>query len=114
MTAEGLHLGQVLRIIDRSPTRLVLSDGESEHVLAPMLAVKGATMGAAIAAMLVVEAAVTWGAQPVPTVGFALISVVSLALAWRVVRSLAPGSVDLSASAGPAPRLPGAPITQAG
>jgi DtxR family Mn-dependent transcriptional regulator len=38
LTAEGLHLGQVLRIIDRSPTRLVLSDGESEHVLAPMLA----------------------------------------------------------------------------
>lgn len=38
LTAEGLHLGQVLRIIDRSPTRLVLSDGENEHVLAPMLA----------------------------------------------------------------------------
>src|SRR5690606_23856111 len=38
LTAEGLHLGQVLRVIDRSTTRLVLSDGESEYVLAPMLA----------------------------------------------------------------------------
>lgn len=38
LTAEGLHLGQVLRVIDRSPTRLVLSDGENEYVLAPMLA----------------------------------------------------------------------------
>ncbi len=38
LTAEGLHLGQVLHVIDRSPARLVLSDGESEYVLAPMLA----------------------------------------------------------------------------
>ncbi len=38
LTAEGLHLGQVVRIIDRSAARLVLSDGENEYVLAPALA----------------------------------------------------------------------------
>jgi DtxR family Mn-dependent transcriptional regulator len=38
LTAIGLRLGQVVRIIDASPTRMVLSDGESEYVLAPMLA----------------------------------------------------------------------------
>lgn len=38
LTAEGLHLGQVVRIIDRSAARLVLSDGENEYVLAPTLA----------------------------------------------------------------------------
>ena len=38
LAALGLHLGQVVRIIDASPMRLVLSDGESEYVLAPMLA----------------------------------------------------------------------------
>ncbi|HQZ38815.1 MAG TPA: iron dependent repressor, metal binding and dimerization domain protein [Vicinamibacterales bacterium] len=38
LTALGLHLGQTVRIIDASPTRLVLSDGENESVLAPMLA----------------------------------------------------------------------------
>ncbi len=38
LSAEGLRLGQVIRVIDRSPTRVVLSDGENEHRLAPMLA----------------------------------------------------------------------------
>jgi len=38
LTAQGLRLGQVVHIIDASPTRLVLSDGENEYVLAPMLA----------------------------------------------------------------------------
>lgn len=38
LTAEGLRLGQVVRVIDRQPARLVLSDGESEYRLAPMLA----------------------------------------------------------------------------
>jgi len=38
LTALGLRLGQVVRIIDASGTRLVLSDGENEYVLAPMLA----------------------------------------------------------------------------
>jgi DtxR family Mn-dependent transcriptional regulator len=38
LSAEGLRLGQVVRVIDRSPTRIVLSDGENEIRLAPMLA----------------------------------------------------------------------------
>jgi DtxR family Mn-dependent transcriptional regulator len=38
LTAEGLRLGQVLRVIDASAARLVLTDGEAEYVLAPMLA----------------------------------------------------------------------------
>lgn len=38
LSAEGLRLGQIVRIIDRSPTRVVLSDGENEYRLAPMVA----------------------------------------------------------------------------
>ncbi len=38
LTAEGLRLGQVVRVIERTPARLVLSDGENEYRLAPMLA----------------------------------------------------------------------------
>ena len=38
LTAEGLRLGQVVRVIERTPARLVLSDGENEFRLAPMLA----------------------------------------------------------------------------
>lgn len=38
LSAEGLKLGQVVRVIERSPTRIVLSDGENEYRLAPMLA----------------------------------------------------------------------------
>ncbi len=38
LTAQGLRLGQVVRIIDATPARLVLTDGENEYVLAPMLA----------------------------------------------------------------------------
>lgn len=38
LTAEGLRLGQVVRVIDRSASRVVLSDGEREFRLAPMLA----------------------------------------------------------------------------
>jgi DtxR family Mn-dependent transcriptional regulator len=38
LSAEGLRLGQVVRVIDASPTRLVVSDGENEYRLAPMLA----------------------------------------------------------------------------
>jgi DtxR family Mn-dependent transcriptional regulator len=36
--AAGLRLGQVIRIIERSPQRLVLSDGETEYRLAPTVA----------------------------------------------------------------------------
>ena len=38
LTAEGLRLGQVVRVIERTPARMVLSDGENEYRLAPMLA----------------------------------------------------------------------------
>jgi DtxR family Mn-dependent transcriptional regulator len=38
LTAEGLKLGQVVRVIERTPARMVLSDGENEFRLAPMLA----------------------------------------------------------------------------
>jgi DtxR family Mn-dependent transcriptional regulator len=38
IAALGLHPGQVVRVVESSPTRLVLHDGEQEYVLAPMLA----------------------------------------------------------------------------
>jgi DtxR family Mn-dependent transcriptional regulator len=38
LTAEGLKLGQIVRVIERTPSRIVLSDGENEYRLAPMLA----------------------------------------------------------------------------
>jgi hypothetical protein len=72
--------------------RLVLAP-----VLGTVLAVKGSTMGAAIASMLVVEAAATGTAQPVPIAGFAVIAIVALALAWRVVRSVSePGPAPVA------------------
>lgn len=36
--AAGLRLGQVIRILERTPQRLVLSDGENEYRLAPAVA----------------------------------------------------------------------------
>lgn len=36
--AAGLRLGQIIRIIERTPQRLVLSDGETEYRLAPTVA----------------------------------------------------------------------------
>ena len=38
LTAEGLRLGQQVRVIERTPSRIVLSDGEHEYRLSPMLA----------------------------------------------------------------------------
>jgi DtxR family transcriptional regulator, Mn-dependent transcriptional regulator len=38
LMAEGLKLGQVIHVIERTPSRLVLTDGEHEYRLAPMLA----------------------------------------------------------------------------
>ena len=38
LSAEGLKLGQIVRVIERTPARIVLSDGENEYRLAPMLA----------------------------------------------------------------------------
>ena len=73
-------------------------------VLATVLTVKGAAMGAAIAAMLVVEALVTDVVQPVPIVGFGLISLASLVLAWRVLRAIAPLGAE-RADVAPVPTL---------
>jgi DtxR family Mn-dependent transcriptional regulator len=36
--AEGLRLGQTLRVLEKTPQRLTLSDGESEYRLAPAVA----------------------------------------------------------------------------
>lgn len=58
------------------------------YVLGAILVVKGAAMGAGIAAMLIVEALVTDVLQIVPIVLFAAISLVSIALAWRVYGSI--------------------------
>jgi DtxR family Mn-dependent transcriptional regulator len=38
LAAIGLRPGQVVRVLEATPTRLVLSDGHDEYVLAPMLA----------------------------------------------------------------------------
>lgn len=38
IVAEGLRVGQLLRIVESTPTRLVLSDGENEFRLAPAVA----------------------------------------------------------------------------
>ena len=38
LTAEGLKLGQIVRVIERMPSRIILSDGENEFRLSPMLA----------------------------------------------------------------------------
>jgi DtxR family Mn-dependent transcriptional regulator len=38
IAALGLHPGQTVRVVESSPTRLVVHDGEQEYVLAPMLA----------------------------------------------------------------------------
>ena len=38
IAAEGLRIGQVLRIIESTPGRIVMSDGENEYRLAPAVA----------------------------------------------------------------------------
>lgn len=38
LVAQGLKLGQTVRVIERTPSRLVLSDGENQFRLAPTLA----------------------------------------------------------------------------
>lgn len=58
------------------------------YVLGAILVVKGAAMGAGIAAMLIVEALVTDVVQLVPIILFAAISLASIALGWRVYGSI--------------------------
>jgi len=38
IVAEGLRVGQLLRIVESTPTRVVLTDGENEYQLAPAVA----------------------------------------------------------------------------
>jgi len=38
IVAEGLHVGQILRVIESRPDRIVLTDGENEFRLAPAVA----------------------------------------------------------------------------
>jgi DtxR family transcriptional regulator, Mn-dependent transcriptional regulator len=38
ITAEGLRLGQTIRILEKSPERYILTDGENEYRLAPAVA----------------------------------------------------------------------------
>jgi len=38
IVAEGLRIGQLIRIIEATPDRVVMSDGESEYTLAPAVA----------------------------------------------------------------------------
>jgi hypothetical protein len=58
------------------------------YVLGALIVVKGMAMGAGIAAMLLVEAAVTGTVQAVPIALFAAISLVSAVLAVRVYGSI--------------------------
>jgi DtxR family Mn-dependent transcriptional regulator len=81
LSAEGLRLGQVIRVIDRSPTRVVLSDGENEYRLAPMVA---ANIHVAAVAAESVPAA--WPEGVIPLSGLptgALAEVVALDPAFR-------------------------------
>lgn len=66
-------------------------------VLASVVVVKGVAMGSAIAAMLVFEANATRVTLIVPIVGFALIALVSLAIAIRVFGSIRPEAGRVSA-----------------
>lgn len=64
LVAEGLAIGQVVRVIDASSERLVLSDGENEYRLAPLVA--GNVFLAAVEGMApAVEGARPLSAQPV-------------------------------------------------
>lgn len=64
LTAEGLHLGQVVHVIERSPTCIVLSDGEAEHRLAPLLAANVHVAAVAAARPLLSDGVITLSDLP--------------------------------------------------
>ena len=64
LTAEGLKLGQVVRVIDRTPARIVLSDGENEYRLAPMLAANVHVVAAAADAPVALDGVMPLTALP--------------------------------------------------
>ncbi|MDP3719968.1 MAG: iron dependent repressor, metal binding and dimerization domain protein [Acidobacteriota bacterium] len=81
LSAEGLRLGQVIRVIDRSPTRVVLSDGENEYRLAPVVAAN-----IHVAAVLAESAPAAWPDGVIPLSGLptgATAEVVALDPAFR-------------------------------
>jgi len=81
LSAEGLRLGQVIRVIDRSPTRVVLSDGENEYRLAPVVAAN-----IHVAAVLTEPAPAAWSEGVIPLSGLpkgATAEVVALDPAFR-------------------------------
>jgi hypothetical protein len=67
------------------------------YVLAAIVVVKGAAMGAGIAAMLVVEARVTGVLQLPPILLFAAISATAVVLGFRVYRSIGEGASTVTA-----------------
>ncbi len=64
LTAEGLKLGQVVRVIERTPSRIVLSDGVNEHRLAPMLAANVHVAAASKEAPVPLEGVIPLSALP--------------------------------------------------
>ena len=64
LSAEGLRLGQIVRVVERSPTRVVLSDGENEYRLAPMVAAN-----IHVAAVTAATAPVAWPEGVIPLTG---------------------------------------------
>jgi DtxR family Mn-dependent transcriptional regulator len=64
LTAEGLKLGQIVRVIERTPSRIVLSDGETEFRLSPMLAANVHVVAAAPQASPILEGVIPLTALP--------------------------------------------------
>ncbi len=64
LSAEGLRLGQVVRVVERTPTRVVLSDGENEYRLAPMVAAN-----IHVAAVTAASAPAAWPEGVIPLTG---------------------------------------------
>lgn len=56
ITAEGLRLGQTIRILKKSPERFILTDGENEYRLAPTIAANITAIETSDRAPLAIEA----------------------------------------------------------
>jgi DtxR family Mn-dependent transcriptional regulator len=69
IAALGLRLGQLVHIVEASPTRIVLSDGEGEFTLAPMLAGNVYVAAAVATAARISDSVVRLSDLPSGTVG---------------------------------------------
>ena len=69
IAALGLRLGQLVHIVEASPTRIVLSDGDSEFTLAPMLAGNVHVAAAADTPVAAADSVVRLSDLPSGTVG---------------------------------------------